>query len=1052
MANVATAVARMLLAATLQAAQNEPSGSIEYNRDVRPILAETCFPCHGPDSASREADLRLDQRDPAIESGAIVPRSPEESGLIERIFATDADEVMPPPDSRKALTPEQKDLLKRWIEQGAEYQLHWSLIPPSRPDPPPVRNAAWVRNPIDAFVLARMEAAGLPPAPEADRRTIARRLSLDLTGLPPDPSLVEAFVSDAAPGAYETFVDRLLALPAWGEHRARYWLDYARYADSHGIHFDNYREIWPYRDWVIQAFNANMPYDRFTIENLAGDLLPDATLDQRIGSGFHRCNITTNEGGVIPEEYAVLYTRDRTETTAQVWLGMTANCAVCHDHKFDPISTREFYELSAFFNNTTQNPMDGNIKDTPPIVVVPSSEDRARWDGLPSAIADARRRVDERRVAATGEFATWAASSDVEDVRRSIPVEGLHWRAALDEGTGRTVHVAVDGAPSEVGLADSAEWTDGPGGTRAVRVQGAAFESPAAADFERDQPFTCAAWVHLPANDSSGAVCARMDAGQTHRGWDFWTQRRQVGMHLIHAWPDDALKVVGKAQIPANQWTHVAVAYDGSAKAAGVRIYYDGKHQETLVEADKLANTTRIEVPFKIGQRHGSEPLSGAGIQDLRVYRRALDAAEIETLARHSHIVSILAKATQARSRTENDTLYAWWLGARDAPYRDATAAVDGLLGEQKAIQARSPVTHVMAEKAEPPKAYVLARGDYDKRKDEVAAETPDVLPPFPADFPKNRLGLARWLLLPEQPLTARVTVNRFWLEVFGTGLVRTAGDFGVAGELPSHPELLDWLAVEFRESGWDVKKLLKTMVLSATYRQSALATEEKIARDPDNRLWSRGPRFRMDAEMVRDYALSASGLLARRIGGPSVKPYQPPGVWEAVAMIGSNTRDYRRDSGENLYRRSLYTFWKRSAPPASLETFNAPSREACVVRRERTNTPLQALATLNDEQYVEAARHLAQRALQQGDMAIDDRIQFLAARLLARPLDSGELAVVRDSAEWLAAHYAAHADDATRVIAVGESKADPAIAPGQLAAWTMVANALLNLDEVLTK
>jgi hypothetical protein len=792
--------------------------AILFNRDVRPILAENCFPCHGPDSAARKAGLRLDQRQSAVKHGAFVPGKPDESELISRVFSDDPAERMPPRASHKTLTPSQKERLRRWIAAGAEYQPSWSLIAPVRPQPPAVKNPAWVRNPIDAFVLAALDERGLPPAAEADRRTLARRLSLDLTGLPPAPAEVEALVNDPSPAAYENLVDRLLASKRWGEHRARYWLDAARYADTHGIHFDNYREMWSYRDWVIEAFNRNEPFDRFTIEQLAGDLLPEPTLEQRVATGFNRCNITTNEGGVIGEEYLVLYARDRTETTARVWLGLTAGCAVCHDHKFDPLSQKEFYQMSAFFNNTTQAAMDGNVKDTPPTVFVPAEADRGRWPALEKDLADARRQLEERK--------------------------------------------------------------------KIVR-----------ADFDR-----------------------------------------------------------------------------------------------------RLAAVAAV------------------GLSD-----------------------------------AERNELFDGWL-PDDRPYGELTARVAALEPEQAAVQARGTAAHVMQERNEPATAFVLYRGEYDKRREPVAAATPALLPPMPADLPRNRLGLARWLLRPEQPLTARVTVNRFWQEVFGMGLVRTAEDFGVNGEMPSHGELLDWLAVEFRESGWDVKKLFRLLVTSAAYRQASVATPEKLEKDPPNRLLSRGPRFRMDAEMVRDYALAASGLMAPKIGGPSVKPYQPDGVWEAVAMMESNTRYYKQDEGENLYRRSMYTFWKRAAPPASMDILNAPSRETCTVRRERTNTPLQALVTLDDPQFVESARRLAQTALKDGGATGESRLDFVVRRLLLRPFRPEESQVALTTLEKLLQFYRAHPPEAQALLAVGQSKADPAIDAATLAAWTMLANQLMNLDEVLNK
>lgn len=1029
---------------------------LEYNRDIRPILADACFACHGPDSASRKADLRLDRREAAIESKAIVAGHADQSALIERIMSNDPEFVMPPPETKKTLTAQQKEKLAKWIHAGAEYQAHWSLIAPVRPPVPPLPNAWWpdieAQNPVDHFIYKEIAKSGLKPAAEADRRTLARRVSLDLTGLPPSPADVEAFVNDRAENAYEKYVDRMLESPHWGEHRARYWLDAARYADTHGIHFDNFREVWAYRDWVIKAFNQNMPYDQFTIEQLAGDLLPNRTIDQQIASGFNRCNITTNEGGTIPEEYLVLYTRDRTETVSQVWLGVTMNCSVCHDHKFDPWTTKDFYSMAAFFNNTTQNAMDGNIRDTPPTVAVPRGEDRERWDALQQEIPQAKAKVESRRQEVRPEFDRWLASAKPEMFEQRIPQEGLYLNASLSEGEGDKIRVNVGAESREATLKSSASWQEGKGGRRALQVQGEACELPGVGDFGSNESFTFSAWVKLPANDSFGAICAKMDRGPGYRGWDFWVQRRQIGTHIVSEWPENALKVVGKAQIPANQWVHVTVSYDGTGKAAGVKVYYDGKPQETLIENDRLSKEIRNDLPLKIGQRHASEPLSGAVIQDLRIYRRALTPGDVVALAGSSHLIEIVRKPADQRTDQEKEELFNWWLDANDGEFATRKTAVAKLEREQQDIRGRSTVAHVMQERGEKPMAFILHRGEYDKRRDQVEPQTPAALPPMPEDLPRNRLGFAQWLLRPEHPLTTRVTVNRIWQELFGTGLVRTSGDFGVAGELPSHPELLDWMAIELRESGWNLKQFYKMLVMSATYRQAAITTPEKLEKDPANRLCSRGPRFRMDAEMVRDYALAASGLLVRKLGGPSVKPYQPDGVWEAVAMLESNTHDYRRDSGENLYRRSMYTFWKRSAPPASMDVFNAPNRETCTVRRERTNTPLQALVTLNDPQFIEAARHLAQRALLDGGATDVDRMQFIGQTLTARNLNAEELTVVKQSLADLLTYYESHADDAKQLISVGESKANASLAPTSLAAWTMLINELMNLDEVLNK
>ena len=1031
---------------------------LSYNKDVRPVLVDHCFSCHGADSASRKAGLRLDKRDAAIEFGAMVPGDPDSSTFLDRVYSDDPEEVMPPPASKKPLNAEQKAILTRWVKEGAEYEPHWSFIPPKRPELPTVTHETWVRNPIDRFVLARLEAEGLTPAPEADRRTLARRVALDLTGLPPEPALVEAFVADRSPDAYEQLVDRLLSSLDWGEHRGRYWLDYARYGDTNGIHIDNFRELWAYRQWVANAFNRNMPFDEFTILQLAGDLvnaetpsLPRETqLDNQIASGFNRCNITTSEGGAIDEEYRVIYCRDRTETTSAVWMGLTTGCAVCHNHKFDPFSQKEFYELSAFFNNTTQPAMDGNVHDTPPIVPVPKPDDLPRFTQLEQELPAARAAVEARKGAAKPEFDAWISAASTDTVGKLLPQDTPVAELALSEGQGSVTKVKLGGVNSDLPLTPETAWQPGPTGTQGLLLNGKAAELPGIGDFEQDQGFSLSFWVRPPANDTAYAVVARMDDAQAYRGWDAWIQSRRLGMHMVHAWPDDAMKVSAKDQLPADTWTQVAISYDGSGRPEGIKVFYNGKLQGLNVDTNNFKkNTIKSQAPFTIGARSPGSPAHACGLAGLSVWGRTLADGEVEGLSRGQALADIVRLDPAARPAAAG-ALYDWWLSTADEPFKVATAKAAALDAEQAEIRRRGTVAHVMNEKPEMAKAFILARGEYDKRLDEVQPNTPEILPAFPEGAPRNRLGLARWLLLADHPLTSRTTVNRFWQEVFGTGLVRSSADFGVSGELPSHPELLDWLAVEFRETGWNVKRLFKLMVTSATYRQSATTTPEKLVKDNANRLLSRGPRFRMDAEMVRDYALAASGLLVRQIGGPSVKPYQPDGVWEAVSM-GGNTSSYKRDSGENLYRKSMYWFWKRTAPPASMEIFNAPSRETCTIRRERTNTPLQALVTLNDPQFVEAARALADRAWEIGGQTDESRIDFLARRLVARPLSPQEMPIVKQSLGDLQAYYGAHAEEAKQLITVGDSKPRHPDA-AQLAAWTMLTNELMNLDEVLCK
>ena len=1024
---------------------------LRFNRDIRPILSENCFSCHGTDSATRKAGLRLDQPQSAtnkLENGsvAIVPGQPGQSELIRRIFLED-DDQMPPAKVNKVLTPMQKERLKKWIATGAQYEPHWAFVPPQKTTLPQVKNTGWVRNPVDHFILARLEAEHLSPNREADKHTLIRRVTLDLTGLPPEPAAVAAFVADRSPGAYEKVVDRLLASPQWGEHRARYWLDVARYGDTHGIHYDNYREMWSYREWVIKAFNRNLPFDQFTIENLAGDLLPNATRDQQIGSGFNRCNTTSNEGGLINEEYYVLYARDRTETTAQTWLGLTAGCAVCHDHKYDPMTQKDFYSLSAFFNNLTMKAMDGNIKDTPPVIVVPRPEDDARWQKLGSEIPASAQKIVARKNSARGDFTNWLAESYHPGLSGEPALARQVFAAPLDEGAGTDLHFELAGVNHLVPLGVNTNWLAGAVAAQAYQISGSAPPVFAAVgDFERTNAFSYSVWLRVT-DDKSGSFFARMaDRDQTFRGWDLWLEGGKPTLHLIHEWPKNALKVAGKQSLPRDRWSHVCVTYNGSSRAKGVRIYVDGELQEMEVLSDNLKDTTRTTVPFKLGQRDSTSPMAGAGLQDLRVFARELKREEVGELAHWPRLQWLALKPV--RTSGETDELFGLWLNRVDRGYRDLLLADRSLLQEEKAIRARGTVAYVMNERTNAPEAYVLFRGAYDQRRDPVTANTPGFLPPMPAGAPANRLGFARWLLQPQNPLTARVTVNRFWQELFGTGLVKTAGDFGVAGEPPSHPELLDWLAVDFRENHWDVKRFFKLLVLSATYRQSAVASPEKLEKDPENRLLARGPRFRMDAEMVRDYALAASGLLTDRIGGPSVRPYQPPGIWDKVGMPGGDTRNYVQSHGEDLYRRSVYTFWKRQAAPASMEIFNAPSRETCTVRRDRTDTPLQALVTLNDPQFVEAARNLAQAGILSRLAPLD----YFSERLLARSLRPPERAILESSLGALYLHYKAKPQAAEALLALGETKPAAGIAKPLLAAYTMIANELMNLDEVLNK
>ena len=1052
---IATAASVLGLAA---AGMGLAAPSLQFNRDIRPILSDHCFSCHGPDGNARKAGLRLDTKEglhggTRDEGPVVVPGNPDQSALWKRMVATDPDEVMPPPSSHKELKQEQRDTLRRWIEEGAPWQPHWAFIKPERPPIPAVSRPEWIRNPIDAFVLSKLDSLGLQPAPEADRRTLARRLALDLTGLPPRPEDVEAFVRDSSALSADRFIRALMQRPAWGEHRARYWLDAARYADTHGLHFDNYREMWPYRDWVIRAFNRNQRFDQFTVEQLAGDLLPSPSDDQLVATGFHRCNMTTNEGGTIEEENLVGYARDRVETTSWVWLGLTANCASCHDHKFDPVSTKDFYSMAAYFRNTRQGGFDGNVRDSSPSILVPATEaDRARWRAIPPEITAIQKRLENRRADARPDFGAWAAHAMAQPGGPSD--SGLVAHVLLNDGSGDSVALARGGSAS-VPAPKSGSWKpDGKLGPAMVLKTGSTLDLGDLGDFERDQPFSYGAWVRVPGGGTYQSILARMDQADDFRGWDLFTHDRNYAVHVVHKWPDNALKVVTTENpMRPGEWHHVFVTYDGSSKATGIRIFVDGKPAKTRAEVDALTASIRTRTPLRVGQRSKDQVLENGMVQDARVYSRVLAPADILDLATANVARTLLALPEARRTDAHQNALFDHYLRRHDPGFFLASEQLARIEAEREAIRGRSPVTHVQAEKKDAmPMARVLFRGQYDKPRDTVVARPFGALHSLPEGAPTNRLGLAQWIVSPRNPLTARVTVNRFWQEVFGAGLVRTAEDFGVVGDHPSNQALLDWLAVEFIESGWDVQHLFRLMVTSSTYHQSAVVTPIKLEKDPQNRFLSRGPRFRMDAEMLRDHALAVSGLLQPKVGGPSVKPYQPDGVWEAVAMPESNTRRYQRDRGDALYRRSLYTFWKRAAPPAMMDTFNAPSREVCSVRRERTNTPLQALATLNDVTFVESARVLAQDLLRSGGGNQPQIIARLAQRALGRPFTPAEADVIRSTWNDMRSHYAGHPQEAAELLGHGESAPDPMLPPADFAALTLVVNQVFNLDEFLSK
>ena len=1031
--------------------------AIDFNRDIRPILSSNCFLCHGPDAHDRKAKLRLDTREGAIRLNdgvrAIDPDALADSEFLHRIASSDKEEVMPPPESHKVLSEEQKTLLRKWILSGAEYKEHWAFLPPAKTTAPSTREKARIHNPVDSFILANLAKAGLKQSAEADRRTLIRRVTYDLTGLPPAPGDVEAFVSDKSPQAYEKVVDRLLATERYGERMALAWMDAARYGDSSVMHADGPRDMWAWRDWVIDAYNSNMPFDQFTTEQLAGDLLPDATIGQRVASGFNRNHATSDEGGAFAEELRVEYVVDRVKTTANVWMGLTMECAQCHDHKYDPISQREYYQMFAYFNNTTDPGMQTRGGNQSPVVNVPPREQADKLAGLRKAIEASERKLDEYRRAAVPEHVKWLRVAQKSAGNAAPEPDGLAHFFPLDERDGKQVKAGVGGGVGQVGGKLSPAGRDGGGGLRFDGKTSITFSSWPPR--ERDQPFTFAAWLKVPGN-GNGSVMARMDVGQAFRGYDFWIQNRAVGTHIISNWPQNALKVVSAQPLAADKWQHVAVVYDGSSKASGVKIFIDGKLVGNKVEQDTLKDSIATQTPFKIGSRSSGGNFNGE-VDELRVYNRALSGSEIQRLG-GDPIQGILATPADKRTQEQKMLLLEHYLSSKDKGYQQLVASHNKLLAEENGIKGQKG-TSVMVMQDNPSnkirKTYILDRGAYDQPIKEgpdavIHPGIPSALPDLAEGAAPNRLGLARWLTSGKNPLTARVAVNRYWALLFGRGLVKSVDDFGNQGSPPSHPELLDWLAVDFVESGWDVKRMIKQIVLSATYRQSSKLTPQLAKADPENILLARSPRFRLQGEFIRDTALDVSGLLVTHVGGPSVKPYQPPNIWNEVSLNGGLR--YKRDSGEKLYRRSMYTYWKRSAPMPNMLIFDAPTREKCMIQRPITNTPLQALVTLNDPQFVEAARALSQRLIKEGGNNTASRINLGFHLVLSRPATPDETTVIERILGNQLARFRSDPKKATEFLAVGDTTRDETLDAAEHAAWMVVGQLLLNMDEALTR
>jgi len=893
------------------------SGEIEFNRDIRPILSENCFFCHGPDSATREAGLRLDVRADAVES-SIEPGDASASELVSRIFHDDADWVMPPPTTGRRLTEDQKELLRRWIDSGAEYQSHWSFVAPKKADlPTPL--PAWAKNPIDHFVLEKMRSKGLEPQAEADRETLIRRVTFDLTGLPPTLKEIDAFLNDASSDAYEQLVDRLLASSRYGERMTADWLDVARYSDSYGMQVDRDRRVWPYRDWVIDAFNSGMPYDRFITEQLAGDLLPGATDSQILATAFNRLHPQECEGGSVPEEFRIEYVADRTQTVVTAFLGLTLECCRCHDHKYDPLSQREYYQLTSFFDNVDEAGLYSYFTEScpTPTLTLPSDDQRQQLAALNDAVERLQRRLPELRSEREPAFQDWLAS-----LGKTVHAEPVK-EESVKPDSDRVTEIAGQIAYLDFEAAAPAGNTSVPGYKgQAVRIGGDDAVSTGVGNFHRWQPFTASLWMRVPDHKERAVVFHRSRAwtDAASRGYELLIEDGHLLASLIHFWPGNQVAIRAVEPIAIDAWVHVTVSWDGSSRAEGLAIYVNGQPAKTEVVRDALTKdiTGGGGDEIAIGARFRDRGFIGGLVDEFRVFDRRLSDLEIAELASPGTIDQALLSAMSGEAASGEAISEATIERLRDHYFASVDTAYAEHLSElrsarQAAFSLGDSLTEIMVmrEMPDPRQTYLLARGAYDAATDPVESRTPESLPPWNPDWPENRLGFAKWLVDPDHPLTSRVAVNRFWQSIFGRGLVDTPEDFGSQGALPSHPELLDWLAVDFIQSGWDVKGLLRLMVTSATYRQASGGDD---AADPENIYLSRAPRYRWPAEMLRDNALAISGLLAERIGGEPAKPYE----------VESSFKPVGRDKGDGLYRRSLYTYWNRTGPAPALTTLDA--------------------------------------------------------------------------------------------------------------------------------
>ncbi|WP_437187407.1 DUF1553 domain-containing protein [Planctomicrobium sp. SH668] len=999
---------------------------VDYNRDIRPILADKCFLCHGPDQGTRQADLRLDNADAAYAAlastpgkHAILPGDPLQSDVFLRISTTDPGLVMPPPDSNLSLTADQIKLIENWIRGGAVYQPIWSIIPPQKGPIPDVDHSGWVRNELDAFILKKMKEKNLTPNPPATREQLLRRVTFDLTGLPPTLEEIDAFRADDSPEAYERVVDRLLASEAYGERMAAEWLDVARYSDTYGFQVDKERFVWPWRDWVIRTFNQDLPYDQFLTQQLAGDLLPNATADQILATTFNRLHPQEAEGGSIPEEYRIGHVSDRVQTFATAFLGLTLECCKCHDHKYDPVTQQEYFQLASFFDNIDEAGLYSYFTNSVPTPTLLLADD-ASFKTIRDQESTVRRLEEQlQQVRSTRSEAMDAWLNSKPTCPEKLSGELLH----LDFESVNQPNQLVDGKFG-----------------KAAQLTGDDVIGTNVGNFTRYSPFSVSLWINSPEVNERMVVFHRSqawtDAGS--RGYELLLEDGKLSAALIHFDPGNSIRVRSLAPLSIQEWHHVAITYDGSSKASGIQIYVDGKAVGTEVIRDALTKeiTGGGGDNISIGERMRDKGFKNGKVDEFRVFSRTLTPIEVAHLFDQTSLKS--AFEAEFTGKIQDHPLWDYYLSVHDGESLAAVAALHQ--ARKEAVEYIEPIQEIMVmrETPEERQTYLLTRGEYNLPADPVESDTPAVLLPFPEHASKNRLGLAQWMCDPQHPLTSRVAVNRYWQMIFGAGLVRTTEDFGVQGEWPTHPELFDWLSRDFIDEGWSLKKLIKKMVMSSTYQQSAFTSAEKMAIDPANQWLSRATSERLTAEMLRDNALAVSGLLVKKIGGPPARPYEMEVAFKPLA----------KDQGEGLYRRSLYTYWSRTGPAPVMMTLDAAKRDVCQVRRERTLSPLQPLVLLNGPQFVEAARMLAERAMKAHPDHPEAIITDMYRLATSRAPKTEELSVLMELYQQHLEDFTAHPEQATAFLAVGDHPRDTNLNPTELAAFGGVANLLLNIDD----